>query len=232
MALPIDMPDAAQAVHSVVSGPRVPSAIDTSAAPMLAISAVTQNGLSRSGPASNSLAWAISCVFSPPMPVPIEQPIRAASARDIQVGVRNRLGRGRDGQLGEAVGLAHRALVHVLGRVEPLHLPGDVHRALGHLEALDARHARPARPGCSPRCRRMFSPHGVTAPIPEITTRRLPLALISPTLRPPPARLRSRRPPHPTRGTAPPGRRRPDRRAGRAASAPGSPRGRARAERR
>ena len=80
VALPSDMPDAAQAVHSVVSGPRVPSAIDTSAAPMLAIRAVTQNGLSRSGPASKSLAWAISCVFSPPMPVPIEQPIRAASA--------------------------------------------------------------------------------------------------------------------------------------------------------
>ena len=80
MAFPSDIPEAAQAVHSVVSGPRVPSAIDTSAAPMLAISAVTQKGLRRSGPASKSFAWAISCVFSPPMPVPIEQPIRAASA--------------------------------------------------------------------------------------------------------------------------------------------------------
>jgi hypothetical protein len=55
VALPSDIPDAAQAVHSVVSGPRVPSAIDTSAAPMFAIRAVTQNGFSRWGPSSNSL---------------------------------------------------------------------------------------------------------------------------------------------------------------------------------
>ena len=78
---PIDMADAAQAVHSVVSGPRVPSAIDISAAPMFGIRAVTQNGLRRSGPASNSLRCAISSVLRPPMPVPIEQPIRSASAR-------------------------------------------------------------------------------------------------------------------------------------------------------
>jgi len=73
--------DAAQAVNSVVSGPRVPSAIDISAAPMFGIRAVTQNGLRRSGPASNSLRCAISSVLRPPMPVPIEQPIRSASAR-------------------------------------------------------------------------------------------------------------------------------------------------------
>ncbi len=80
VALPIDMPEAAQAVDSVVSGPRVPNRIDTSAAPMLAISAVTQNGLSRSGPAENSFSCAISWVIRPPMPVPIEQPIRSPSA--------------------------------------------------------------------------------------------------------------------------------------------------------
>ena len=56
VAFPSDMPDAAQAVVSVVSGPRVPSAIDVSAAPMFEMSAVTQNGFRRSGPASKSFA--------------------------------------------------------------------------------------------------------------------------------------------------------------------------------
>ena len=80
VAFPSDMPDAAHAVVSVVRGPRVPSAVDVSAAPMFEIRAVTQNGFSRSGPASKSFAYATSCVRRPPMPVPIEHPIRAASA--------------------------------------------------------------------------------------------------------------------------------------------------------
>ena len=149
----------------------------------------------------------------------------------VQVGVGDRLRGGRDGQVREAVGLPHRALVHVLGRVEPLHLPGDVHRALGHLEALDARHTRPSRPDVRPGVGHRQSA-GRDRTHPRDHDPSPAIALISPTPRPPPARLRSQRPPHPTRGTAPPGRRRPARPGGRAASAPGSPRGPARAERR
>jgi hypothetical protein len=54
-AFPTDIAEAAQAVHSVVSGPRVPYIIEISAAPMFGIRAVTQYGFRRSGPASNSL---------------------------------------------------------------------------------------------------------------------------------------------------------------------------------
>ena len=65
----------------MVSGPRVPCNIEISAAPIFGISAVTQYGFSRSGPASNSLRCAVSWVCRPPMPVPTEQPIRSASSR-------------------------------------------------------------------------------------------------------------------------------------------------------
>ena len=129
------MADAAQAVHSVVSGPRVPSAIDISAAPMFGIRAVTQNGLSRSGPASNSLRCAISSVFRPPMPVPIEQPIRSRVGADVDAGVLDGLVAAATANCAKRSVLRTDALVHVALGIEPLDLPGDPH--VGGLEALD-----------------------------------------------------------------------------------------------
>ena len=49
-ASPTAIAQAAQAVHDATSGPRVPSSIDTYAAPMFGISAGTQNGEKRSMP--------------------------------------------------------------------------------------------------------------------------------------------------------------------------------------
>ena len=46
---------------------------------MLGISAGTQNGENRSMPFANRCSWAVKSVFSPPMPEPIEQPMRSAS---------------------------------------------------------------------------------------------------------------------------------------------------------
>ena len=53
---PIDMFDAAQAVHWEVSGPFVPSSIETQAAPMFGMIAGIENGLTRSGPRSSSVS--------------------------------------------------------------------------------------------------------------------------------------------------------------------------------
>ena len=49
---PIAMFDAAQAVHCEVSGPFVPSCIETQAAPMFGMISGIENGLTRSGPRS------------------------------------------------------------------------------------------------------------------------------------------------------------------------------------
>ena len=54
MASPMAMLEAAQAVHCDASGPRVPSSIETQAAPMLGMIAGMENGLIRSGPRSSS----------------------------------------------------------------------------------------------------------------------------------------------------------------------------------
>ena len=49
-ASPIAMFDAAQAVHSDISGPFVPSSIETQPAPMFGMMLGIENGLTRSGP--------------------------------------------------------------------------------------------------------------------------------------------------------------------------------------
>ena len=51
-ASPTAIADAAQAVHDATSGPRVPSSIETNAAPMFGIRAGTQKGEKRSSCAS------------------------------------------------------------------------------------------------------------------------------------------------------------------------------------
>ena len=53
---PIAMFDAAQAVHCDESGPRVPSSIDTQAAPMFGMISGIEKGLTRSAPRSRS-SW-------------------------------------------------------------------------------------------------------------------------------------------------------------------------------
>jgi hypothetical protein len=53
---PIAMFEAAQAVHCEDSGPRVPSSIDTHAAPMFGMICGIENGFTRSGPRSISVS--------------------------------------------------------------------------------------------------------------------------------------------------------------------------------
>ncbi len=53
-ASPIAMFDAAHAVHSLISGPFVPSSIETQPAPMFGMMHGIENGLTRSGPRSFS----------------------------------------------------------------------------------------------------------------------------------------------------------------------------------
>ena len=71
--------EAAHAVHSESSGPRVPSSIETQPAPRLGMIAGIENGLTRSGPRSTSTEWHSWNDRSPPMPVAIAAPIRWAS---------------------------------------------------------------------------------------------------------------------------------------------------------
>jgi hypothetical protein len=54
-ASPTAMFEAAHAVHSDVKGPRVPSSMETQAAPMFGMIAGIENGLTRSGP--RSISW-------------------------------------------------------------------------------------------------------------------------------------------------------------------------------
>ena len=54
IASPMAMFEAAHAVHSDVSGPRVPSSMETQAAPMFGMIAVIESGLTRSGPRASS----------------------------------------------------------------------------------------------------------------------------------------------------------------------------------
>ena len=51
---PIAMLDAAHAVHCELSGPFVPSCIETQAAPMFGMISGIENGFTRSGPRSSS----------------------------------------------------------------------------------------------------------------------------------------------------------------------------------
>ncbi len=51
---PIAMFEAAQAVHWALSGPRVPSSIETQPAPRFGMIAGIENGFTRSGPRSRS----------------------------------------------------------------------------------------------------------------------------------------------------------------------------------
>ncbi len=53
-ASPIAMFDAAHAVHADISGPFVPSSIETQPAPMLGMMLGIENGLTRSGPRASS----------------------------------------------------------------------------------------------------------------------------------------------------------------------------------
>ena len=48
--------DAAQAVHSDQSGPRVPSSIETQPAPMFGMMQGIANGLTRSGPRASNVS--------------------------------------------------------------------------------------------------------------------------------------------------------------------------------
>ena len=72
--------EAAQAVHSEESGPRVPSTIDTHPAPMFGSRDGIENGPTRSGPLSIRTLWQSWKLFRPPMPVAMDAPIRSASA--------------------------------------------------------------------------------------------------------------------------------------------------------
>ena len=75
---PIAMFDAAQAVHSERSGPRVPSSIETQPAARFGMIWTIENGLTRSGPRSLSWSTQTSKDFSPPMPVATAAPTRSA----------------------------------------------------------------------------------------------------------------------------------------------------------
>ena len=56
VASPIAMFDAAQAVHWDASGPRLPSSIETQAAPMFGMICGIANGFTRSGPRSSRMS--------------------------------------------------------------------------------------------------------------------------------------------------------------------------------
>ena len=76
---PMAMFDAAQAVHSERSGPRVPSSIETQPAPRFGMIDGIENGLTRSGPRVVSVSQQSWKERRPPMPVATAAPMRSAS---------------------------------------------------------------------------------------------------------------------------------------------------------
>ena len=143
--------EAAHAVHSESSGPRVPSSIETQPAPRFGMIAGIENGLTRSGPRVDEHVVAL-----------LER-LQAADARrdrgadpvglllDLEPGVGDRLPRRREDQVREAVHPPRLLAVDPVRRVEALHLAGEVHGIVGVVEGRDLARAGLAREQARPR---------------------------------------------------------------------------------
>ena len=168
---PIAMFDAAHAVHSESSGPRVPSSIETQPAPRFGMIAGIENGLTRSGPRSTSTAWHSWNDRKPadsgrdrgadPVGLPL----------DLEAGVGDRLPGRREDQVREAVHPPRLLAVDPLGRVEVLHLAGEVDRVVAVVELRDlaraglaCEQARPRRLDVEPERRHCAQPGDDDAP--------------------------------------------------------------------
>ena len=73
------MLDAAHAVHSDTSGPRVPSSIETHPAARFGSVCTIENGLTRSGPRRSIWRTHSSNELTPPIAVAIAAPVRSAT---------------------------------------------------------------------------------------------------------------------------------------------------------
>ena len=120
MPSPIAMLEAAHAVHSESSGPRVPSSIETQPAARFGMIWTIENGLTRSGPRSLSWSTHASNDLRPPIPVATAAPTRSAIGAIVEAGVGLRLARGREREMGEPVHPARRLVVDVLRDLEIL----------------------------------------------------------------------------------------------------------------
>src|SRR3712207_7249083 len=68
-----------QARAPVDDGPCTPSCIAMWAAAELGIILVTENGFTRAGPLLSMVAWVVSMLMTPPMPLPRIKPTRSRS---------------------------------------------------------------------------------------------------------------------------------------------------------
>ena len=175
MPSPMAMFDAAQAVHWDSSGPRVPSSIETQPAPRFGMIDGIEKGLTRSGPRVVSVSQQSWNDFRPPMPVATAAPIRSASLAMSMPRVGLGLARRGEHEVREPVHAANLLLVHPVGRVEVLHLAGEVHGIVGVVELRDRSGAglsgeqiRPRRLHVVPEGRDRAQPGDDDAPAPVV----------------------------------------------------------------
>ena len=132
----------AQAVLMVVLGPRRPSSRAMRAAPMCWPERVMIIGSARIGPfCTMSMYGAPRSNASPEVAMTTPICSRSSGSARSTPCVDQRLLAGGDGELHEARAAARRLAVQVVGRVEVLHLAGDLHGQVGGVDDGDGRDA-------------------------------------------------------------------------------------------
>ena len=124
MPSPIAILEAAHAVHSDSSGPRVPSSIETQPAARFGMIWTIENGFTLSGP--RLLSWSTHA-SNEREASDAGRNGRADPFRDrshVEAGVGLGLARSRQREVGEPVHSARRLVVDVLRHLEILHLTG------------------------------------------------------------------------------------------------------------
>ena len=137
IASPMAMFEAAHAVHSDASGPRVPSSIETQAAPMLGMIAVIAERVDAVGPALEQLVVAVLEALEPADAGGNGDACALGLALDVDARVLLGHAGGGDDHLGEAVHPARLAVLDPLRRLEVLQLAGEVDGVLGGVEGGD-----------------------------------------------------------------------------------------------
>ncbi len=173
-----------QARAPVIEGPCTPSWMATWAAAEFGMILVTENGLTLAGPLLSMVAWVVSMLVTPPMPLPRMRPTLSGLLVELVPRARvfeRELGRG-EAHLGEAVGAGRDLAVHEVLGSKSVALGRDP-----HLEALGVEERYRAGPALvgqqrAPELLRP-TPTGLTTPIPVMKAAGRPFSISPPSKR-------------------------------------------------
>ena len=152
----------------------MPSSIETRLAPMFGMIAVSENGLTRSGPRSSKVSHVSSNDLRPPIAVPKETPTRSHSGSISSPASCLRLPRSRHDHLREPVHAPRLLALDPLRRIEALRLAGERDRKAGGVERRDRAGRRstcdeilPTRAHIVPQRRHRAEPRDHDSPMPD-----------------------------------------------------------------